>query len=228
MIKYSTEIDVAGLIIRDPVTALTNVLIFATALWWFRHLQKHSGSYAHSRFWARFALGIGSASLIGVIVHGFSYYTDEHQHLIVWLIMCIVQGIGVSMAQVAVFSTASERWKTGLFVFTVTQFLLFVIGMLVIQSYEIAKLHVAVGLVPILIAYALRGLRGERGKIWIAAGILVSALTAVVHTFKLSFSVWFNYNDIAHMLIVSSIILIGNGVRMTGDEHFANLNPKAC
>jgi hypothetical protein len=99
--------------------------------------------------------------------------------------------------------------------------------MLVIQSYEIAKLHVAVGLVPILIAYALQGLRGERGKTWIAAGILVSALTAVVHTFKLSFSVWFNYNDIAHMLIVSSIILIGNGVRMTGDEYFANLNPNA-
>ena len=70
MIKYSTEIDVAGIIIRDPVTALTNVLIFATALWWFRHLQKHSGGYVHSRFWGRFALGIGSASLIGVIVHG--------------------------------------------------------------------------------------------------------------------------------------------------------------
>lgn len=227
MIKYSTEIDVAGVIVRDPVTALTNVLIFATALWWFRHLQKHSGSYVHSRFWGRFALGIGSASLIGVIVHGFSYYTNDYQHLIVWLIMCIVQGIGISMAQVAVFSNVSQRWRQGLLVLTAIQFVFFVVGMLLIQSYEIAKLHVALGLLPIMIAYGLQGLRGERGKTWIAAGILVSALTAVVHTFKLSFSMWFNYNDIAHMLIVYSIILIGNGVRMTGDAHFGTLNPNA-
>lgn len=227
MIKYSTEIDVAGLVVRDPVTALTNVLIFVTALWWFLHLKKHSGSYVHSRFWARFTLGIGSASFIGAIVHGFSFYTDEDQHLIAWLLMCIIQGIGVSMAQVAVFATASPRWRIGLFVVTGLQFLAFVAGMLLVQSYEIAKFHVALGLLPILIAYALQGLRGDKGKTWIALGILISALTAVVHTFKLSFSVWFNYNDIAHLLIISSIILIGNGVRMAGDDHFAALNPNA-
>lgn len=226
MIKYSTEIDLAGLIVRDPVTALTNVLIFATALWWFRHLKKHSGSYVHSRFWARFTLGIGSASFIGAIVHGFSFYTDEDQHLIAWLLMCIVQGLGVSMAQVAVFATASKQWRVGLFVFTGLQFFAFVGGLLQLQSYEIAKIHVALGLIPILIVYTLQGLRGDKGKTWIAAGILVSALTAVVHTLKLSFSVWFNYNDIAHMLIITSIILIGNGVRMAGDDHFATLNPQ--
>ena len=45
MIKYSTAIEVGGIIIRDPVTAVTNIGIFAAGLISYLKLRKRKLEY---------------------------------------------------------------------------------------------------------------------------------------------------------------------------------------
>ena len=45
MLHYTTEIDLAGIIIRDPVTTITNLGIFAFGLGCYRRLTREDLEY---------------------------------------------------------------------------------------------------------------------------------------------------------------------------------------
>ena len=103
MILYTTEVEIAGVVLRDPVTAITNVMIFALSLFCYLKLNKRDMDYPHKN-WNYFFLLIGISSLVGTVVHGFSYYTSPHVHFHIWWLMGIIQSAGFSIAQFGVGS----------------------------------------------------------------------------------------------------------------------------
>ena len=212
MIHYSTEIEVGNLVIRDPVTALTNVGIFITGLMCFLKLRRKLIDYPE-KSWIYFFLMVGNASLIGVIVHGLSYYTPADVHFKIWWAMGVVQGAGISLAQFGWGAAVLKRFRVVVAVICVLQFGLFAVFSYVNGTFTIAKIHVAVGLVPIMLYYIYIALKGYKAEMLVATGIGVSSLTALVHALKLSFSDWFNYNDIAHVLIIASLVVMYKGLR---------------
>ncbi|HTF02471.1 MAG TPA: hypothetical protein VK826_00535 [Bacteroidia bacterium] len=211
MIHYTTEVEIAGIIIRDPITSLTNLAIFGFGFAFFRRLHKRGLSAPHKN-WKYFFLLLGISSLIGVIVHGLSYYTTPQVHFNIWWVMSIVQGAGVSFAQFGVGSNIFHRNKAAVAAFVIAQFLAFAISMYAAESFAMAKIHIAVGLIPIMIYYIFQGMKAHKAEILVATGIGVSAFTAVIHGLKISVSQWFNYNDISHVLIVVSLVLMYRGV----------------
>lgn len=212
MIHFSTEIEIANIVIRDPVTAVTNIAMFATALWCRKNMNgdfaKASGIY----YWRSFFLFVGIASLIGVVVHGFSRYTSETEHFNIWLMMSWTQMIGIAFAQYAAIERFYPSLRKVLRFFVVVQLLSFASLMLIKQSYEIAKVHVAIGMAPVLVTGVLYGIRGHRDALILGYGILISCLPAIVHSQKISLSRWFNYNDIAHLIIIISFIVMQRGI----------------
>ncbi len=212
MILYTTEVEIAGLVLRDPVTAITNVMIFALSLFCYLKLNKRDMDYPHKN-WNYFFLLIGVSSLVGVVVHGFSYYTSPQVHFHIWWLMGIIQGAGFSIAQFGVGSNVFLKRKSIVGIVVIIQFLAFATSMYVTESYEIAKLHIGLSLVPIMIYYVFLGMKGLKAEIFVATGIGVSALTGVIHALKISFSQWFNYNDIAHVFILASITLMYKGIK---------------
>lgn len=211
MIHYSTEIEVGGVIIRDPVTALTNIGIFATGLVCYLRLRKQKLDFPNKN-WIYFFLLIGVASLIGVVVHGFSFYTTADVHFKIWWAMGAVQGAGVTLAQFGFASNVLSRFRMLVITIVSLQFGAFVLGSYITGTFAIAKIHLAVGLVPIMLYYTYMAFKGKRAEKLVAIGIGISALTALVHGFKISISPWFNYNDIAHVLIIASLVVMYKGV----------------
>lgn len=214
IIHYSIEISVGDIIIRDPVTVLTNLMIVATGVLIYRRLLLPDIEYSPARTWRWFFMGIAASSLIGVIVHGFSYYTSLSTHRAIWLTMGFVQAAGISAAQLAAAQQHLPHLLRTLRPMIVVQLLLTLIALVVLQTYDVIKLHVAIGLIPVMSWKLTLSRRGFQYGSWIGGGILVSALTAAVHTFKISLSPWLNYNDIAHLLVVISLGMIGKGVVM--------------
>jgi hypothetical protein len=212
MIKFFTELHLGGIVLRDPATSLTNILIFLAGWVCFRRLRNTAED--HVRSWRIFFLFLGLAALVGVIVHGFSFYTPEKIHFWIWVAMGLIQNIGISFAQLATprfYFPAQYKWIRAL---VALQFIALAILFIALGTYEAVKVHVALGLMPVMVWNFYRASRGEKHAAWISFGILVSASSAIVHTFKLSFSPWFNYNDIAHVFIVISLLMIGKGVRL--------------
>jgi hypothetical protein len=212
MLHYTTEIDLAGIIIRDPVTTVTNLAIFAFGLGCYRRLTREDLEYPNKN-WNYFFFLVGIASLIGVAVHGFSKYFPERIHYYLWWAMGIVQGAGMSLAQFGVGSNIFSNRKTLIGISSVVQFVLFAAGLLITGKFGIATIHIALCLIPIMIYYIFHGSKGKKAEMLVAAGIIVSVLTGVVHTFKLSFGQWFNHNDISHVLIIISLVLMYRGVK---------------
>lgn len=212
MIQYSTEIEVGGIIIRDPVTAITNVGIFITGLLCYLKLKKQNIDYPNKN-WIFFFLLVGNSSLIGVIVHGFSFYTSPETHFKIWWAMGVLQGAGITLAQFGWGANILKRWRILVASFSALQFGTFATLLYVYGTFEVAKLHVALGLVPIMFYYMYKALKGFKAEMLVATGIGVSALTAIVHSLKISLGLYFNYNDIAHLLIITSLIVMYYGVK---------------
>lgn len=218
MIKFFTEIEIAGIIIRDPVTAITNVLIVLTAFWCFLQFRNRELGEAQ-RTWRWFFLFLSISALVAVVVHGFSYYTSEETHLFIWTSMCLIQGLGITFAQLAtVMQYFPERTRRLWLLVPGIQFVVFCVILLGFHSYEVTKIHIAAGLVPIMVWNAILHFSAERTGGPIALGIFVATITAFVHTFKISFGNWFNHNDISHILLCFALWLICKGVLRTATQ----------
>lgn len=206
-ITFFKEVHLGGLVLRDPVTAITNVFIFLAGLWCWRRLRGREEAYVRS--WRLFFLFLGIPGLIGVIVHGFSYYTSEQAHLWIWLGMGIIQNLGISFAQIGTVQHYFPKQRTWLIALVLLQFVLLSYFFVHLAMYKAAKWHVAIGLLPVMGWSFYQWAKGNRAARWIALGIAVSGITVAVHSFKISISEqWFNYNDIAHFLIVASLLLM--------------------
>jgi|GEM_PF-1018641 hypothetical protein len=214
MIHYNKEIEVAGIILRDPVTALTNIGIFAAGLLCYLRLRKQKLDFPNKN-WIYFFLLMGISSLVAVIVHGFSYYTPPEVHFKIWWVMCVLQGAGVTLAQFGFASNVLSKYRMLVISVVTLQFGVFALCSYIFGTFTVAKFHLAAGLVPIMLYYIYVALKGKRAEMLVATGIGISALTALVHGLKLSISLeWFNYNDIAHCLIIASLVVMGRGVSL--------------
>jgi hypothetical protein len=212
MIRFFSEIHLGNLVLRDPVTALTNVLIVLAGLWCWKNSKSENAIPA--KRWSLFFLMIGLSSLVGVVVHGFSYYTAERTHFWIWITMGAVQGLGISFAQGATVQQYFTKQRYWLFILIAVQYAVLLFFFILSENYKAVKWHVAIGMLPVMGWNIYRWAKGELSGKWIALGVLVSGLTAAVHGFKISISLeWFNFNDIAHILIVISLFLIYKGVK---------------
>jgi hypothetical protein len=209
----------AALLDRNHHRRFCFTLMFAAGLIAWRKLAGDAIGYTPARTWRWFFAGISIAALIGFVVHGLSFYTPPNVHLAVWLTMGLVQSAGVSAAQLATVQQFLPRRQRLLQGFVIGQLVLTTIVLISFQSYAVVKYHLALGLVPIMIWQFILALRAQKSSRWIAGGILVSAFTSAVHGLKLSLSLWFNYNDISHLLIIVSIWLIGKGALLINDEN---------
>jgi hypothetical protein len=214
MIHYEKEIEIAGIVLRDPVTALTNVGIFATGLVCYLRLRRQKLEFPHKN-WIYFFLLMGISSLTAVIVHGFSAYTAPDTHFKIWWTMGILQGAGVTLAQFAFASNVFSKFRMLVISFVTLQFGAFAFGSYLVGTFAVAKIHLALGLMPIMLYYIYMSMRGKRAEMLVATGIGISSLTALIHGLKISISLeWFNYNDIAHCLIIVSLVIMYKGVSM--------------
>lgn len=213
MIHFEKEIEIAGIVLRDPVTALTNIGIFATGLVCYLRLRRQKLKFPNKN-WIYFFLLVGISSLIGVVVHGFSFYTTEETHFNIWWAMTVVQGAGVSFAQFGFASNVLHRHRILVILVVMLQFGAFTVGSYLVGTFVIAKIHLALGLLPIMLYYIYMSMRGKIAEMLVATGIGISSLTALVHGLKVSISrEWFNYNDIAHCLIIASLVMMYLGVK---------------
>jgi hypothetical protein len=81
---------------------------------------------------------------------------------------------------------------------------------MVFQKYMVTIIENAIGLLPIMILH-LKSKDNYNKKI--GYGFLVSFLTASVSISKFTLHAYFNYNDLAHILIMISISMIYLGIK---------------
>jgi hypothetical protein len=208
-------IHIGSFILSEPVTAVSDLLLSAFCISRVIVFQKYRSPDSALSFWQLFFLLMGVSSSVGVIVHGLRFYQSETVHYNTWMGMSVISGIAIYFAQMATSRSILRESKNGtlLRIIAQVQVVLFLILMILFRNYNVVKIQVAAGMVPVMIIHFYAFRKGMIGSAWLATGIAVSFFSAVVHTLKLSIDDrWFNFNDVSHVFIGTSFALISYGI----------------
>lgn len=86
-------------------------------------------------------------------------------------------------------------------------------------DFLIIKIHAGIVLLYSMITHYLVYKRtNESGSSTVVLGIFISFLPILVHSLKFSFHEWFNYKDIAHVIMIFSLMVIYKGVRLNSRQ----------
>ncbi len=206
-----TTIHIGNIFIHEPVTVLTDFIIAMIAFTFFKNLIANSEALKN---WRLFFLFISLSSFIGGCSHAFFEMHTGVLYKTIWITMQLMNGAALFFAQQAMLlsvlrdSVNYNAWKLS---FKIQLFLYFV-TLIAVQQYYVTIIENAIGFIPIMIIHLLEKKKIDN-CIMISMGILISFITAIVHTTKYSLSAYFNYNDIAHVFIMISLTVMFLGIQ---------------
>jgi len=211
MMQPHTSIEILGITITEPTTALTDFIVTAACLWAYFRLRKHNGKERVLLYFRIFFLSMALATFIGGLVgHAFLYYLRFEWKLPGWI---------TSMISVAFLERVSiERAKplmkrqVGYFFMRLNFIELMVFAGLAIFSldFSFVEIHAAYGMLGVVLSFEIFTFIKTRdlSSKYLIASVGITTLAAIVHIAKFSFSKWFNFFDIGHILLAISSFLI--------------------
>ncbi len=202
-----------GIVFSEPVTAVTNFIL--AGICFFAYVKARSiMAYPGHRSWLYFFIALGLATFIGFFTHLLSDYSIHWLRLIGW----VFSGLAAYFAQVASIEQVTKK-NTGPFILaSKIEFVSFLIGLWTFQTFEVVLVVTVISLLVVLsvhtYGYFSKLLLGSE---LILLGFIISALTAVARLLKVSFHpVYFNYHDVAHLMMMIAALVILSGVKRAG------------
>lgn len=199
----------------EPTTAITDFMLAGFCVWCFYRLKKLIGKKDPLSPWNAFFLAVGVSTFMGGLAHSFSCLKQSIYYTTTWLIMQLFSGLSLFFAQQAAFSNEISNSKIGksLRTLSILQIIVFSVLVVVFLDFKIVAINSFIGLVLLAYIFFPKTLIDWEYKTLICAGFLSSFLTIYINRTKLSFAHWFNHNDISHLVIFMSLLLIYKGVR---------------
>jgi len=210
-----TFINLFGFKLYEPVTILTNTFIGIYCLYVFLKLVKHPNQVI--QYWAMFYILISLSSTIGSVTHGVHEQLGERFLYITWFSMNAVSLLAMYYFFNAAYGYYHLQGESMKLIYR-NIVAIWVIALLVItallNNFLIIKIHAGLVLTYSLIVHLLTHYKKAAGSMYIVWGIAVSFLSIVVHSLKLSVHEWFNYKDISHIIMLTSLIIIYRGLQI--------------
>lgn len=204
--------ELAGVVWQSPVTAGTNLVLSGMCFGFYARLCRALDR--RTVMWRRFLLALGVATLAGVPKHALKDYAAASGLSAVVLLSCMSVGIATYYAQRATLESGLfGRDPRGLLALVRLQLVAFIPLMLYRRLFSVALLQMGLGLGGVLFVEVAAYLRGHVARAWTLAGIAVAILPGWVYLLRWPSSVWFDHNDLAHVLMAASLVLVYRGAR---------------
>ena len=214
-----TNIVLFGLTIYEPMVSVTNFVLLLVSIYVFRDLRRFQNPYPANM--SAFILIMGISSCFGALAHGAHYQLGAFFFNTVAYISNALNLICVYfcfMGSCVYQNRGKLPPKKG----TVSLVIGWIVIMLVItllwNNFIIIKVHAGLVLIYSLVVH-LSAYRkyNERGSGIVSLGIFVSFFSIVVHSLHFSLHDYFNYKDIAHVIMILSLIIIYRGIKLNSE-----------
>ena len=215
-----TYITLFGFIIFEPMVILTNLLIFIFGIYSFIKLSKFRQKFSNS--WGWFALLVGISSCFGSTAHAVHYQLGKSFFDTVFYISNALSLLSIYFCFKATYFyyiVDKEKVNKKIIYVVIAWVASLLIYALLKNNFAMIKINAGIILVYSLATHIkIYNTTKEKGSKLIVTGILVSFFSIIIHSFKLSISEWFNYKDIAHVIIALSLFIIYKGVRLNAQR----------
>ncbi|HLO46143.1 DUF6962 family protein [Lacihabitans soyangensis] len=201
-------------VLSEPVTSLTDLLLSISCFYFFFSIQKLNDNCSSQSHWLKFYLFLGFSTLLGALSHGIFERHNNAFYNSVWLVMQVTAGFSTFFAQAAAFGELKNenvrKWMLGLSIF---QMLIFLPSVFYFFDFRVVAVNSLIAMTQMVVVFFPLKLENWVHRTYISFGFIISFLTIYVHAQKLSFSKWFNHNDISHVIMYVSILLIFRGIK---------------
>jgi hypothetical protein len=199
---------------------VTNLALFLVSLYCFRQLKSYGQAYSHQMGWFLFMIGIGG--VFGAVAHATHYQLGHGFFNAVVFTSNLLSLISVYFCFKGSYTyynlqrgTAPNKMVIG---FVTAWISILVIITLINSTFLLIKIHAGLVLIYALAVHYMAYRKKDRGSGMIVLGILVSFLSIIVHSLKISLHEWFNHKDIAHVIMIVSMIIIYRGIRINSEN----------
>lgn len=211
-----TEINIGGIAVMEPVTALTDLIVSAVCFIAFYKLkQSVMRSHIVLKLYRYFFLSMGLATLLGGLIgHAFLHYLSFEWKLPGW----VISMLSVALAERAAIMHARPLMQKQLGVFfawtNVIELITFILLAMFTLHFIYVEIHAVYGLLIVMASFELfvywkKKDTGSRLVLW---SVLFAFAAAVVHLLKFSLHTWFNYLDLSHVFMAISSYVLYRGV----------------
>lgn len=207
-----TYIILFGFKIWEPMVLVTNTIFFILCALYFSRLNKSQHAYSKQMAW--FMLMLGTSSVFGAVGHAVHDQLGDVFFKVIVFLMNAFSLLSIYYCFRAAYTYMNlERETSKTYIYIVMGYvliLLIVSG--IIQNFTIIKVHAGIVLLySLIVHYMVYRKTNDKGAQWVVFGILTSFLPIIVHSLHFSFDDWFNYKDIAHTIMIISLIVIYKG-----------------
>ncbi len=176
-----------------------------------------------SKYWRLFFLFLGISMFLGGFSHAFFQYTGMYGKKVTW-IFAFLAGFyaGKGMLSLNVISQNTKKWLN---VFLYVKFIVLLILAFYYQEFLFVTVDSAltylVYCLGLGLVYTKKGFPSYKYTIW---GVYLLVPTIIIFIFNIQISVWFNKNDLAHLIMIGSVILFYLGVKKYEEIKVNGLN----
>lgn len=205
------------MLISEPMTMLTDyaiaaeAVVFAGLLLWlaFQRRQISIG------FWAVAFACLVIAASAGGTYHGFALYLNGATRDSLWLVVLYALSFASFwMLAATIASAVPPRWQRSSLIAIGIKSLLFIRWSAVGQSFGNVVVDYLSAMTILLFLHAYRQTPSAR---WLARGVLVSAIGAIVQLSGFGLAERFNHNDLYHVVQMVALYLFYRGARLSKD-----------
>lgn len=217
-----TSVNWGGIIITEPMTAFTNLLLSILGITFFLSLKKNNSGNIVTTYWSNFFLFFGTATFIGVITHGFTLYLGDIGYKFLKTVMNLINMVGILYSVKATITYASyndvvtkKANKIFLSLFVLFSSLTIIVNFLNMppkfNNFVFVTINSAISLVFVVFVYYKSYKNGNKLSGNLLFGMGISFITVYIFLAKVTISEWFNHKDISHVIMMVSIYFVYRG-----------------
>lgn len=212
-------LDLGLFLLYEPITVFTNLVLSIIAFWGFYRIKGYTQvvSNAPVQGWAYFFFLLGISSLLGMYTHGVYTQLGNSTYTSVWIGLNILTSVGILMAEISTLKMLNfnQAWLRYLLI---TKCTFACVWLLIYSNLVVTKIHIGtgfIGLILLLIFSARKRLFARH----IVLGLFITVLAGILQGQRLSIHpLWFNFNDVAHVLFYFSVFFVTKGARSYTNE----------
>lgn len=210
------DIEVFNILINEPVTSLTDIIVSLACIWAFYRIYKMPEKNIIKYYLLFYFAGMGLATLHGGIIgHGFFYLFSFYWKLPAWF----VSMVAVASLERSAIDYARKIINPGLGIFFSWLNIIELITFMFISFYTLnfyyVMVHMTYGLLVVVAGFHLYVYRKtkSKGSLIFLIAVGVSAVSGLIFINEWGISKWFNHVDISHIFMTSINLLFLIGAK---------------
>jgi hypothetical protein len=198
---------------------LTNLVLFFLSVIFYKKLKGFESAYGLQM--GTFMLLMGVGSLFGALAHAVHYQLGVSFFNTIFFITNAFSLFSIYYCFKAAYTYSHpSSAPPAKYVYLVLVWIIILLLIsLVDGNFLLIKIHAGLVLIYSLSVHVISFVRHrEPGSRLVATGIIISFFSIIVHSLKFSFDEWFNYKDIAHVIMIISLMIIYRGAKLNASR----------